>query len=112
MEDDIVDYVYECKNLGVLKNYVGSLSSNVTANIEETTKKAGMVFSSKFGQRKTNPFVNIKFWNQACLPSLLFRSELSMLTPSLLLKLEHCQLWFLKNIFYVPSFGFHVAPQM
>ena len=30
---------------------------------------------------------------------------LNMLTPSLLLKLERCQLWFLKNMFYVPSFA-------
>ena len=37
--------------------------------------------------------------------SLLFGSELSTLTLSLLLKLERCQLWFLKNIFYVPLFA-------
>ena len=64
-----------------------------------------MIFSSKFDRRKTNPPVYIKFWKQACLPSLLFRSELFTLTPSLLLKLERCQLWFLKNIFYLPSFS-------
>ena len=28
-----------------------------------------------------------------------------MLTPGLLPKLECCQLWFLKHIFYVPSFA-------
>ena len=39
------------------------------------------------------------------MPSLLYRSELFMLTPSLLLKPECCQLWFLINIFYVPSFA-------
>ena len=44
MGNDIVDEVYEYKNLGVLKNYVGSFSSNVTENIEKTRKKAGMVF--------------------------------------------------------------------
>ena len=65
-----------------------------------------MIFSSKFDRRKTNPLVYVKFWKQACLPSLLFGSELFTLIPSLLLKLERCQLWFLKNIFYyVPSFA-------
>ena len=77
----------------------------MTDNIEKARKKAGMTFSSKFNQRKTNSLVYIKFWKQACLPSLLFGSELLTLTPSLLLKLEHCQLWCLKNIFYVPSFA-------
>ena len=103
--NDVVDEVYEYKNLGVLKNCVGSFNSNVTDNIEKTRKKAGMTFSSKFNQRKTNSLVYIKFWKQACLPSLLFGSEFFTLTPSLLLKLEHCQLWCLKNIFYVPSFA-------
>ena len=64
-----------------------------------------MILSSKFDRRKTNPLVYIKFWKQACLPSLFFGSKLFTLTPSLLLKLERCQLWFLKNIFYVPSFA-------
>ena len=77
----------------------------MTDNIEKTMKKAGMIFSSKFDRRKTNPLVYIKFWKQACLPSLLFGSELFTLTPRLLLKLERCQLWFIKNIFYVPSFA-------
>ena len=103
--NNIVDEVYEYKNLGVLKNFVGSFSSNVTHNIEKTRKKAGMIFSSKFDRRKTNPLVYIKFWKQRCLPSLLFGSELFTLTPSLLLKLERCQLWFLKIIFHLPSFA-------
>ena len=38
------------------------------------------------------------------MPSLLFGAELFTLTPGLLLKLERCQSWFLKHIFYVPSF--------
>ena len=41
----------------------------------------------------------------ACLPTLLHGTELFMLTPTLLLRLEHCQYWFLKNIFYVPKFA-------
>ena len=32
--NDIVDEVSEYKNLGVLKNYVGSFGSNVTGNIK------------------------------------------------------------------------------
>ena len=35
-----------------------------------------------------NPFVYTKFWKQACLPSLLFCSELSTVIPNLLQKLE------------------------
>ena len=37
--DTIVDELYEYKNLGVLKNYVGSSSSNVEDNIDKTRKK-------------------------------------------------------------------------
>ena len=93
------------KNPGVLKNYVGSFSSNVTDNIEKTQKKVGMLFSANFDRRKVNPFVYIKFWRQACLPSLLFGSELFTVTPNLLHKLERCQMWFLKIIFFVPKFA-------
>ena len=45
----------------------------------------------------------MKLWKQACLPSLLFGTELWTLTPTLLLKLDRCQYWFLKHIFYVPE---------
>ena len=38
--------LYEYKNLGVLKNYVGSFSSNIDDNIDKTRKKVGMIFSS------------------------------------------------------------------
>ena len=38
------------------------------------------------------------------MPSLLFGEELWTLTPTLLLKLERCQYWFLKHIFYVSEF--------
>ena len=97
-----VDELYEYKNLGVLKNYIDSLSSNVEDNIDKTRTKAGMIFSSNFDYRKVNPFIYIKFWSQACLPSLLYGSEL---TPSLLPKLERCEQRFLKNIFYVTNFA-------
>ena len=90
---------YEYKNLGVLKNYVGSLSSNVDDNIDKTRKKVGMIFSSNFDRLKINPLICVKFWRQACLPTSLYDAELFTLTPTLLLRLEHCHFWFLKNIF-------------
>ena len=73
--DDTVKELYEYKNLGVLKNYCGSFASNVSDNIDKTRKKAGMIFSSNVDRRKTNPLIYVKFWRQACLPSLLFGAE-------------------------------------
>ena len=63
-----------------------------------------MIFSSHLDRRKVNPLIYVKLWRQACLPSLLFGAELFTLTPRLLLKLECSQSWFLKHIFYIPSF--------
>ena len=103
--DDNVDELYEYKNLGILKNYVGSFSSNIDDNIEKTQKKTGMIFSSNLDRRKINPLVYVKFWKQACLPSLLYGAEVFTLIPTLLTKLERCQSWFLKIIFYVPKFA-------
>ena len=85
-------------------NYIGSFFSSVEDNIDKTRKKAGMIFSSNFDRRKVNPFIYIKFWSQACLPSL-YGSELFTFTSSLLAKLERCQQWFIKNIFFVPNFA-------
>ena len=103
LRDTIVDEFYEYKNLGVLKNYVGSFSSNVEDNIDRIRKKVGLIFASNFDRCKVDLLVYVKLWKQACLPSLLFGGELWMLTPTLLLKLERCQYWFLKHIFYVPE---------
>ena len=103
--DAIVNELYEYKNLGVLKNYVNSFASNVEDNIEKARKKVGMIFSSDFNRRKTKPLIYIKFWRQACLPSLLFATELFTLNASQLTKLERCQQRFLKTIFYVPNFA-------
>ena len=97
--DDTVEELYEYKNLGVLKNYCGSFASNFSDNIDKTRKKAGMIFSSNVDRRKTNSLIYVKFWRQACLPSLLFGAALSTPTPSLLLELELCHSWFLKNFF-------------
>ena len=62
-----------------------------------------MLLSSSFDRRKVNPLIYVKFWRQACLPTLLYDAELFTLTHTSLLRLEHCQSWFLKNIFYVPK---------
>ena len=82
--DGSVDVCYEYKNLGVLKNYIGSFSSNVEDHIDKTQKKAGMIISSHFDRHKVNPFIHIKFWSQACLPSPLYGSELFTLTYMIL----------------------------
>ena len=102
LSETTVNELCEYKDLGVLKNYIGSFSSNVEDNIEKIRKKAGMIFSSDFDRRKTNPLVYIKFWRQACLPCLLFGTELFSLNASQLGRLERCQQWFLKNVFHVP----------
>ena len=91
LRDDSADESYEYKNLGVVKNYSGSFSSNADENIDKTRKKLGIIFSSNFDHRKVNPLIYIKFWRRVCLPTLLYGTELFMLTPSLLTKLEHCQ---------------------
>ena len=86
----IVNELYEYKNLGVLKNYVNSFASNVEDNIEKARKKAGMIFSFDLNHHKTNPLIYIKFWRQACLPSLLFGTEFFSLNANQLIKLERC----------------------
>ena len=60
-----------------------------------------MIFAS--GSDRT-PFVYIKFWGLACLPSLLYGVELFTVTPTLIENFERCRMWFLKNLFFVPKF--------
>ena len=60
---------------------------------------------SNFDRRKVNPLIYIKFWRQACLPTLLYGMKLFTLTPTLLAKVECCQQWFLKNVFYILKFA-------
>ena len=81
---------YKYKNLGVVKNYIGSFSNNANDNIDKTRKKTVMLFSSNFYRRKVNPLIYIKFWRQACLPTLLYGTELFTLF-TLLVKVERCQ---------------------
>ena len=100
-----VSELYEYKNLGVTKNCFQSFASNIDDNIEKTRNKAGMIFSAKFDRRKTNPLIFVKFWKQACIPSLLFGAELFTINPTLLLRLERCQTWFLRKIFFVPNYA-------
>ena len=100
-----VTELYEYKNLGVVENYIGSFSTSADDNIDKTRKKASILFSSNFDQRKVNPLIYIKIWRQACLPTLLYGVELFTLTPTLLAKVEHGQQWFLKNVFFVRKFA-------
>ena len=95
--DTKVKELYEYKNVGVLKNYVGSFSSNIDDNIDKTKKRVGMLFSSSFDRRKVNPPIYPPIYVK------LYGAELFTLTPTLLLRLERCQSWFLKNIFTFPS---------
>ena len=62
LDDTKVEELYEYKNLGVLKNYVRSFSSNIDNNIDKTRKKVGMLFSSSLDRRKVNPLMYVKFW--------------------------------------------------
>ena len=54
--------LYEYKNLGVVKDYIGSFSTNAYDNTDKTRKKSDMLFSSNFGRRKVKPLIYIKFW--------------------------------------------------
>ena len=83
--DDTDEELYKYKNLGVLKNYCGSVVSNISDNIDKMREKASNVDCCK-----TNPSIYVKLWRQACLPSLFFGADLFMVTPSLLLELEYC----------------------
>ena len=42
---------------------------------------------------------------QCMCTTLLYGTELFTLTPTLLVKVGHCQQWFLINVFYVPKFA-------
>ena len=77
--DGTVDELYEYKNLGVLKNYIGSFSSDVEDNIDKTRKKAGMIFSSDFDRCKVNPFIYIKFGDMHVCPPYCMALSSSLL---------------------------------
>ena len=81
---DTLHELYDYKNLGVLKNYIGSFSSNIDDNIEKTHNKAGMIFSSHLDRRKVNPLIYSKFC-QSWFLSFMF------LALSLVLSYLRCQ---------------------
>ena len=65
LADIIVDELYEYKNLGVPKNYVGLIFSNVEDNIDKTRKKVGLIFASTvwsrvFCRRNASPLIYVK----------------------------------------------------
>ena len=63
-----------------------------------------MLFSANFDRRRTNPLIYVKFWKKACIPALLVGAELWTVTKTGLDKLERCQRWFLKKLFYLPDY--------
>ena len=101
LSDDTVEELYKYKNLGVLKNYCGSLASNnISDNIDKMCKKASIIFSSNVDCRKTNALIYFKFWRQACPSSLLFGAELVSC-----LSLNAVRPGFFKKIFDVSDFS-------
>ena len=62
-----------------------------------------MLFSARFDRRRTDPLVYLKIWKQACILCLLFGSELWNLTTSDIEKLERCQRWFVRKVFYLSN---------
>ena len=99
----LIEEVKKYTNLGIYKNYCGFFATNIDENITKTRKKAGMLFSARFDRRRSNPLVYLKIWKQACIPCLLFGSELWNLTPSDIEKLERCQRWFVRKVFYLAN---------
>ena len=64
-----------------------------------------MLFSARFDRRRTNCLFYVKISKQTCIciTCLLFGSELWNLTPSDTEKLERCQRWFVRKVFYLPD---------
>ena len=58
-----------------------------------------MIFLSNVDRRKTNPLIYVKFWRQACLPSLLFGLSYLRLLPVCCLSLNAVNPGFLRNFF-------------
>ena len=63
-----------------------------------------MLFSANFDRRRTKSLIYVKFWKKVCIPTLLFGAELWTVTKTGLDKLERCQRWFLKKLFYLPDY--------
>ena len=74
----------------------------------KSTQKAGMIFFLTIivvKQATLYQILEARMFTSRGLPSLLFATELFTLNASQLTKLERCQQWFLKTIFYVPNFA-------
>ena len=67
-----------------------------------------MILSMGFDRKKVNPLIYIKSWKQSCLPSLVFGSELWLLTKTDIVCLERCQNWFVITVFNLPKFSSHL----
>ena len=102
--DEVVEGSNEYKNLGIVKNCVGSFQSDVDEAIGKTRKKAGMILNGCSDRKHTNPLICKKLWRQACLPTLLFGSELWILRQTQILELERCQSCLLRKVFHLPKF--------
>ena len=76
IDSSLTEEVKEYTNLEIYKNYCGSFATNIDENITKARKKAGMLFSDRSDRRRTDPLVYFKIWKQACIPCLLFGSEL------------------------------------
>ena len=61
LSDTKVENLYEYKNLGVFKSYVGSFSTNIEDNINKIRKQVGMIFSSNLDRQKVNPLIYVEF---------------------------------------------------
>ena len=48
--------------------------------------------------------IYLKFWKQACIPTLLFGAEIWSLTSTHFEKLKRCQRWFIKRLFHLPGY--------
>ena len=98
-----MEELYEYKNLGLLKSYVGPFSSSVVDNIEKKLrKKWKCYFRPILTEGKRNLLYASNFGGKTVYH--LFGSELFTVTPNLLQKLERCQMWLLTIIFRVPKF--------
>ena len=103
--DEVVEESNEYKNLGIVKNYVSSFQSDLDEAIEKNKKKGWNDFKWLYQPQKYKPSdIYIKLWRQACLPTLLFGSELWILRQTQILELERCQSWFLREVFHLPKF--------
>ena len=64
-----------------------------------------MLFSANVVRKCVNPMIYLKFWKQACIPTLLFGAEIWSLASKHLEKLERCQRWFIRRLFHLPDYA-------